>query len=240
LLVVLALAVVLLAGCQVQVQVDAVVDKDGAGTVTVSVGFDAAAWARLQEREPAPLIDDLRQASWEVTDPETGADGTTWVRATKAFSSSEQLAGILAEISATPMIRDLAFTRVETDDDITYRVTGSADLTQGMATFAEPELAAQLNGDPFGGNIAAIEAEEGKPVSEMVSFEFTTTVAGGAPSTVRPTLRDTAPVPIDVSTVELKPPSFFVRAAIGAAIVVGIVVVGIALVGVRRRMAAGR
>ena len=33
--------------------------------------------------------------------------------------------------------RPVTFTKVETDEDITYRVTGQVDLTQGLGTFAE-------------------------------------------------------------------------------------------------------
>lgn len=241
LLVAVVLAVVLLAGCQVQVQVDTVIDKTGAGTVTVSVGFDAAAWERLQEHDPELRMDDARQAGWVVDLPEADADGVTWLRATKAFSSSDELPAVLAEIAGTDtMFTGVEFVRLETEDDITYRVSGDVDLTRGIATFADPELAAQLGGDPFGGNVAAIEAEEGEPVDQMVSFEITTTVAGGNTSTVTPTLADTTVRSIDVSTVEVKPPSIIVRVAIGAAIVAGVVIVVIALVGVRRRMTAGR
>ena len=233
------LALVLLAGCQVQVRVDTVVDTNGAGTVTVSVGFDQAAWARLQETDPQVLLDDVRQAGWQVTEPAAGADGITWIRASKPFASPDELATVLAEVAPDgTMFKAFAFTRVETDDDITYRVTGQVDLTQGLATFADPEVAAQLGGDPFGGNVAEIEAEEGRPVSEMVSFEVSTSVAGGPSTTVRPTLTDAAPVPIDVATVEVKPPSVLIRFAIGGAIVVGAIVVIATLVGVRRRVNA--
>lgn len=243
---------VLASGCQVKVAVDTKVAEDGSGTVTVSVGFDEAALARLREREPDLRLDDLRQAGWEVdaaaltvdvpappSSTPGGADGFAWIRATKAFSSPEQLAAVLAEIDAGPdrLFSDVEFQRVETEDDITYHLTGQVDLSKGLATFAEADVAAQLGGDPFGGNVAAIEAAEGKPVSEMVSFEVTTSVAGGPPATLRPALTDTAAQAIDVSTVELKPPSFAARFAVGAAIVVGIVLVILALVGVRRRMA---
>jgi hypothetical protein len=240
-LVALVLALVLLAGCQVQVQVDTVVDQNGAGTVTVAVGLDEAARNRIGDLQVELQVGDLRQAGWEVAEPAAGADGVTWIRASKPFSNPDQLTAVLAEIAGPDtMFTDVEYSRTETDDDITYRVTGQVDLTKGVATFADPELAAQLGGDPFGGNLAAIEAEEGKPVSEMVSFQVTTQVAGGIPSTVRPTLTDTAPTPIDVATVEVKPPSPLIRIAIGAAIVIGIVVVVAALVGVRRRVSPGR
>lgn len=231
--------VVLLAACQVQVKVDTVVDRDGAGTVTVSVGFDQAAWARLQATDPQVQLDDVRQAGWQVSEPAAGADGITWIRASKPFASPEELTAVLAEVAPDgTMFKGFDFTRVESDDDITYRVTGQVDLTQGLATFADPTVAAQLGGDPFGGNVAQIETEEGRPVSEMVSFEVSTSVAGGPSTTVRPTLTDTAPVPIDVATVEVKPPSFLIRVAVGAAVVVGVVLVVVALVGVRRRVNA--
>lgn len=229
--------VVVSVGCQVQVVVDTVVDQNGAGTVTVSVGLDEGARARIGDLATELQIQDLRDAGWTVTDPAADATGITWIRASKPFSSPEQLVATLAEIAGPEtLFQQVEFTRVETDDDITYRVTGQVDLTQGVATFGDPEVAAQLGGDPFGGNVAAIEAEEGRPISDMVSFQITTSVAGGLPSTVRPTLTDTAAQPISVSTVEVKPPSPLIRIAIAAAIVIGVVVVVLALLGVRRRM----
>jgi hypothetical protein len=230
--------VALLTACQVQVEVDTIVDRTGAGTVTVSIGLDEGAVKRIGALETEVKIADLRQAGWTVTGPAPEPDGLTWIHATKSFSNPEQMQAVLSEIAgADAMFRDVTYTRVETDDDITYRVTGQVDLTRGVATFADPEVAAQL-GDPFGGNLAAIEAEEGKPISDMVDFEVSTIVAGSNPQVVRPTLTDTAPIPIDVSTVEVKPPPVLIRVAIGAAIVAGIVVVVIALLGVRRRMQA--
>lgn len=236
-LVLVAIVVLGSAGCQVQVVVDTVVDQNGAGTVSVSVGLDAGALERIGDLQTELQIQDLRDAGWTVTEPAAGPDRITWIRASKPFSSPEGLVAVLAEIAGPEtLFQQVEFERVETDDDITYRVTGDVDLTQGAATFGDAELAAQLGGDPFGGNLAAIEAEEGRPISDMVSFEISTSVAGGAPTTVRPTLTDTAVQPIAISTVEVKPPSPLIRIAIGAAIVVGLGIVVVALVGVRRRM----
>ena len=43
----MACACVVLAGCQVKVLVDTKVNRDGSGTITVSVGLDAAAVAQV-------------------------------------------------------------------------------------------------------------------------------------------------------------------------------------------------
>ncbi len=222
-----------------QVVVDTVVETSGAGTVTVSVGFDEAALARVGDPGTQLQIQDLRVAGWEVTDSSTGADGITWIRASKPFGTPAAMSAVLAEIAGPEtFFSQMAFQRTETDDDITYTVTGQVDLSNGVATFSDPELAAQLGGDPFGGNLAAIEAEEGRPIEDMVTFEINTQVAGGAVATVRPTLADAAPQAIAASTVEVKPASPLVRIAIGAAIVLALVIAVVALAGVRRRVNA--
>ena len=75
-----------------------------------------------------------------------------------------------------------------------YSVTGSIDLTKGLETFSDAQLDQSLGADGLGGTIAQIEADQGRPVSDMVDVEITVTVPG-ATHTYTPSLADTEPDP---------------------------------------------
>lgn len=237
-LLVVALAV-LLSGCQVKVAVDTKVNADGSGTLSVGVGLDDKALARLGDPNAQIKTDDMRAAGWTVGAPAKEADGMTWIRGSKPFADAAELNRVIAELTGpNAMFKDYAFQRVESDAEITYRLTGVIDSSRGMAAFGDAELAGQLNGDAFGGQLAKIEAEEGRPIADMVTFDVTASVSGGAPTTYRPTLRDTKPIAVDVATVEQKPPPLLQRLGLYLAIALGIALVVAMLVGARRRFTA--
>ena len=227
------LALLVLAGCRVQARVDVAMATDGSGTVTVAVGLDADALGRLGDPATALRTDDLVQAGWAVTGPEPDEAGVTWWRATKAFATPDELALVLAEVAGPEgPVRDLALTVGETSSTDTYRLTGTVDLSAGLAPYGDPALAEALGGDPFGGLVAAVEAEEGRPVSELVDV----TVAVGIGDEVQvlsPRLGD-PPQAVDVTEEVAKPTSRLLWLAAGALVVV---LVGLLAVGARRRAA---
>ncbi len=218
-----------------KVAVDTKVAKDGSGTVTVGVGLDDKALARSGDLDSQVKVDDLAAAGWTVTKAKKEPDGLTWLRASKPFANVDELNAVMAEVTAAnSMFHSYSFERTEDSSQITYRLKGTVDPTKGVSQFSDPELAAKLNNDAFGGWIPAIEAAEGKPVADMVTFDITTAVADGPPQTVHPTLRDTAPTPIDVATVETKPPPSVL--GIGLVLLVGAAIVAvIAMLVVARR-----
>ncbi len=230
------LLVVGLSGCQAKVAIDAQVNKDGSGTLKVALGLDDKALQRLGDPAIKIQTQDMTAAGWVVAAPVKEADGLTWIRASKSFANAAELTSSMEELTAPPaMFSGFTFTRVETDDTITYKLAGSIDPAKGMASFSDADLAGKLNGDPFGGNIAAIEAEEGKPIADMVSMTVSATVADGPTKSYPITLEDKAPTPVDVATIEQKPPPLLASIGIFAAIIVGVVLIVAMLVGVRRR-----
>ena len=237
--VVVVVAVVVLAGCQVKVAIDTTVNKDGSGTVSVAVGLDAKALTRVGDPNTDLQTEDLKAAGWTVSPALKEPDGFTWVRASKPFANPDELTKVLTEVvGPSGMLQGYRFTRTETDQDITYALAGTIDTTKGLAAFADPDLAAKLGGDPFGGNVAVIEAEEGRPVADMVTFDITARIADGAPTSYKPTLADKAPIPVAVSTVEEKPPSVLqtiVMVGIGVLVVLAVLA---GLVAARRRFRA--
>lgn len=231
-----ALVVLLLSGCQLQVRVDTRVDGSGRGTVTVAVGLDDDAVARLGDVRTELRTEDLTAAGWSVTGPTREADGLTWVRAEKPVTGVDDLNRTLAEVAgADGPLRGFGITTIDTEDATVHRLNGTVDLTKGLAPYSDPELAAALDGDPFGGQLAKIEAEEGRKIADMVQVTVTAQVGDGAVQTYRPTLADTRIVEVEATQVVPKPPnaqSIVVYVVIGTGLVV---VVALMLVRVRRR-----
>ncbi|MEZ5142393.1 MAG: hypothetical protein R2726_07720 [Acidimicrobiales bacterium] len=192
-----ALVVVAVSGCQAKVEVDTVVAEDGSGTVTVALGLDPQALARLGDPDATVQVADLRAAGWEIPPADKDADGTTWLRATKAFATTDEASQVMAELHPE-VFRDFRLQRETGFGHTTWTWTGTVDLSRGVAVVGDPEVAAAVGGDPFGGRVADVERAEGKPVAEMVDV----TVAAQLPDGVRhewhPRLGDSA-VPVQAS-----------------------------------------
>ena len=78
-------------------------------------------------------------------------------------------------------------------------MNGEIDLTKGLETFSDAQLDQSLGGEGLGARIAQIEADQGRPVSDMVDVEVTVTVPG-ATHTYTPSLADTEPTPVKVTS----------------------------------------
>ena len=86
---VLAVLMVILAGCQVVVDVDLDVLEDGSGTVTAQVTLDREATAAFGDVGEQLRIDDLERAGWSLTVEEIDF-GSTQVTASKQVARPEQ------------------------------------------------------------------------------------------------------------------------------------------------------
>lgn len=201
-LVLVVAAVVLLTACQVDVDVATVVRPDGGGTVTVGVGLDDAALARVGSLDRQLRVDDLRAAGWTVEQPARESDGMTWVRAHKDFSDPAGLAAVTDELTGHDgAFRDFTLTKSSSLLGTDYHYSGTVDLTGGPASFSDPELAAALGGDPFGGTLQAIEQQEGRTADDMVSFRVSVDLPGTSATKVfTPSFHDTAPTEVTASS----------------------------------------
>lgn len=245
-IVVLAALLVLLSGCQIDVRVDTVVEDDGSGTVTVAVGLDDAALARVGDPDATFHVDDLRAAGWTVAPAERDGTDVTWVRATKAFSQPSEAGAVMTEITGPDgPLRDVALTKDASVARTTWRFAGTVDLTDGLAAFSDPEVAAALGGDPFGGNVQVIEAEEGRPATEMIDVTMTVDLPGADVKTFTPAFADAQPTSLATESTELFPVPFLGGEAGGGPL--GLVLLGavavavvVALVALRRRFVGAR
>jgi hypothetical protein len=171
--------VVVLAGCQLRVHIGITVKDDGSGTVAVGVGLDEDALKRAGALE----LDDLLATGWTVTGPTVEADGLHWVRATKPFANPHEAGEVAAEIAAKGgPFKDFAVVRDQGFATTRYRFTGTVDFTAGLETFGDKDLAGQLDGEPLGESIAAIEKRLGDSIDRLVQVEVAVRLPGAVTS----------------------------------------------------------
>ena len=220
--------VVLAAGCQVQVATTVQVESDGSGTVTQAVGFDAAALARVGDLSQQLRVDDLRAAGWTVDDPVTEGD-TTWVRAHHDFADPDEANVVLAQLSGPDgPYKDLVVTRTSGLLSTTTRSPAPWTCRPGCRCSAIHSSTQTLGADGSGGLVPRIEAEEGRPVGDMVDVALTVDLPG-ADETVQGAL-GSGPQPIDVSS-----STGHVLSLLWKIFVVALIVLTAAVVGLRIR-----
>jgi hypothetical protein len=175
----------------VRTRVTVDVAEDGSGTVEVAVGLDPAALEELPDldgdgaRTAADLEelvrdDDLVAAGWTVEPAATDGDGTTWVRARRAFGTPEEAETVLAELTGPDgPLRDMRLARSESFGRDRFELSGTVDLRGGLEAFGDEAMAAVLEGEPLGEDPAAIEERLGRPLAEVFTFELTAALPGG-------------------------------------------------------------
>jgi len=172
------LVVVIASACRVELSTTIEVGQNGQGTITQGIGFDAAALKRVGDPARAVRADDLIAAGW-VIDPVVVEGELTWLRIHHDFTSVDEGNALLAQLSgpAGPY-RDLLIARSDGLLTSTVSVSGEIDTSAGLSAFADDALAGAFGGDPSGGLLATIEAEEGQPPAEMLGFDLTIDAAG--------------------------------------------------------------
>ena len=197
LLALLALLVVVLAsaGCQIRTEVGVDVEEDGSGIVSVSVGLDDDAMRRVPGLEQELRLDDLRATGWEITGPTLESDGFTWIRGTKPFDTPEEAGEVLAEVAGeNGPFRDFAVTRERAFARTDFGFRGTVDFTGGLEAFGDEALAAALDGEPLGEDVAAIEERIGAAIDEAFTFRVAVRLPGDVTSSNAPTTADNGAV----------------------------------------------
>jgi hypothetical protein len=179
-------------------------------------------------------LHDLRAAGWTVSPWVRSDAGTAQIELSKPFSSPDQVAGIITEISgANGPLRDVRATRESGAASTNYDVTGAIDLAAiGTGIAADPGLVAALTNQQVDVNVIdqslLTELRNAVSVSVVVNFPdgSSTTVNGLAGQRV----------PIDVSTSILNTRRLALLGLAAVLVVLGIVAL---MVGRRRRRSRG-
>jgi hypothetical protein len=132
--------------------------ENGSGTVTVKIGLDEDAMRRAPNFQQSLRVDDLTAHGWTVTGPVKETDGFTYFSATKPFANPDEAKRIFTEISGEKgPFRDFTISRARSFARTKFRFSGTVDFSGGIESFSDSELAQQLDGEPIGEDVKAIE-----------------------------------------------------------------------------------
>jgi len=177
----LAVLVLLFAGSGCQVTLTAGIDAraDGSGTVRAAIGFDDEALADVGNPATELRLDDLRQAGWRVDGPRKEKDGLTWVRAAKPFANPAEASRVAGELSGSGgPFRDLHLQRSHSLFKTRTTVTGTIDLSNGLAGLSDPAVQAKLGDADLAFDLPGLQRRFGAAVDDAVRVRFEARLPG--------------------------------------------------------------
>ena len=218
--------------CQVTLAAGVDVARDGTGRVTAGLGLDGDALKEVGDPATALLLDDVRQAGWQVEAPRKEDDGLTWFRASKPFTDPEQVPAILAELNgAGGPFRDFRVVRTKSLTRSKTSFTGILDLSRGLAGLSDPELTTALDDVSLGLDVDGLRARFGDALARSVKVQVTAGLPGkvttnapaaeGGRALWAPALGETVQLEASSSALKIDPR---IPIAAGVALVLAVVV----------------
>jgi len=174
---------VLVPGCRLDVAVGIDAKADGSGRVRVEVTADAEL-VKAAGTDSA-LVDDLKQAGWEVEGPTTSAGGAASIVATKGFSDPDGARQAFAELGGP--FRELTLSRKRTILRTTTSFRGTVDFSKGIEAFGDPGVAQVLGGSDLGIATKDIGATAGGRIEDTFGVTVAARLPGGITSSNAPT-----------------------------------------------------
>jgi hypothetical protein len=236
--VLLVALVVLLSGCKVDTAVTVDLHDDGSGVVTVRATLDAEAVGEAEagggKLEDRIRLTDLRAAGWTVGPWVRSDAGSAQILLSKPFSSPDQVAGIVAEISGTNgPLRDVRATRDRGVASTKYSVTGAVDLGAiQTGVTADQDLVNALTNQQV--DVNAIDQSLLAELKNSVAVRVVVNFPDGTSTTVNGVAGQRVPIDVSTSIVDTHRIALLALAAVLA--VLAIVAL---LVGRRKRRARG-
>jgi hypothetical protein len=182
-LVLVVLASLAAAACEVHTEVAIDVTEDGSGAVEVRVELDREAVRRVGDPATAIRLDDLRAAGWDVPAPERAEGGSVTLVGRRAFSGPEQLSAVLEEVGGSEGV--FRGVRVQVEDGFgsaQYELGATVHLTGSLEQFSDAELAAAVDGLPLARTPEELAAE-GADDPRAATLTVSVALPGGAPRT---------------------------------------------------------
>jgi hypothetical protein len=156
---------------------------NGSGTVTVKIGLDDDAVKRAPNFQQALKVDDLTSHGWTVTGPVKETDGFTYFSAAKPFANPDEAKTIFTEISgAKGPFRDFTISRSRSFARTKFHFSGTVDFSGGIQSFSDSELAQQLDGQPIGEDVKAIEARINDTLDNVFQIRIAVRMPGDVTS----------------------------------------------------------
>jgi hypothetical protein len=236
--VLLVALVALLAGCKVDTAVTIDLEEDGSGVVTVRATLDTEAVKEAEidggKLEDRVRLSDLSASGWTVEPWVRSAAGSAQIEMSKPFSSPDELAGIVNEISGTHgPLRDFQATRDRGAASTEYGVTGAIDLA-AMSTGlgADADLVGALAAQQI--DVAALDRQLLAELQNAFTVSVVVNLPDGTSTTVDGVGGKRVPVDVTSSVLDTRR-----LALLGLAVVLAIAAVVALMVGRGRRRARG-
>jgi hypothetical protein len=151
-----AVAVLLLSGCQLAADVTITMNADGTGVVAVDLVADADLLAKAPSALGDLRLDDARQAGWEVTGPAPTTAGGASMRLAKPFHTPAEAEAVMMEINGPQgPLRDMRFRRDVTFARVDIAVSGAVQWEGGLSAFSDSALTSLLGRVPLEQEVAA-------------------------------------------------------------------------------------
>jgi hypothetical protein len=197
--------------CRVRTDIGIEVKENGSGTVTVKIGLDDDAMKKAPNLQQGLKVDDLTAHGWTVTGPVKETDGFTYFSAMKPFANPGDAKRVFAEISgAKGPFRDFTISRSRSFARTKFHFSGTADFSGGLQSFSDSELTKQLDGQPLGEDVKAIEARINDTLDNVFQIRIAVRMPGdvtsNAPSQAvngaswQPRLSQPAAITLDASS----------------------------------------
>ena len=163
----------LLVGCRVDAEVRVRAERDGSGTVALTVVADKDVVARSPGLAGDLRLDDARTAGWTVTGPEPTPEGGLRVRLEKPFATPAQANAVLAELSGpTGPLTGMSLTQTHSFAHTETVLSGQVGVEGGLTAFSDAGLATLLGGSvPLADQVA-------EPLSEHLAIVVTADLPG--------------------------------------------------------------
>jgi hypothetical protein len=229
-----ALTVLCSGACRVRTDIGIEVKENGSGTVTVKIGLDDDAMKKAPNFQQALKTDDLTAHGWTVGGPVKETDGFTYFSAAKPFANPDEATQIFTEISGEKgPFRDFTIGRARSFAHTKFHFSGTVDFTGGIASFSDSELAQQLDGQPVGEDIKAIEQRIGESLDNVFEIRVAVRMPGDVTSNApgqaangavwQPRLSQPAAITLEASSETSRWPTI-IGTAVAAVAALGIVV----------------
>jgi hypothetical protein len=177
------LVVVCSSACRVRTDIGIEIKDNGSGTVTVKIGLDDDAMKKAPNFQQALKVDDLTAHGWTVTGPAKETDGFTYFAAAKPFANPTEAKAIFDEISGpSGPFRDFSISRTRSFARTKFHFAGTVDFSGGIQSFSDSELAQQLDGQPIGEDVKAIEARINDTLDNVFQIHIAVRMPGDVTS----------------------------------------------------------
>jgi len=232
LLVLVVTLLVAASACRVATDVEVVMQRDGSGVVSVTVVLDRQAAAHVPNLATQLRTEDLRRTGWRIVGPARTADGGFRVAARKRFDRAEQAGAVLQELTGpNGPFRSFVLQRTHSFASTRYAARGTVDLSRGLASFSDPQVAALLDGQPFGRPEAELRLLAGGSLADAAPIRVRIELPSGGERSYDVRLGG-PPVRIDTRGVETSTRAYVL---LGSAAVAAVLAAVAAVSSIRRR-----